>query len=187
MDDQTLVTSILAGNNHSFDDLMNRYKNKVYGMFLPLVLNQETARDLTQEVFIKIFNNLNQYDNQYSLGGWIYRIAKNTAFDYLRKIKNKQEYSFDETFDQPCNEVDPAKIYEKRATINALHKVIEELPSDLKEIFILKYFEDLAYKEIAVKMKLPESTIQNRLYKARQIVRKALLIVEEPISKEVIG
>lgn len=184
-DDRSLINAVLSGNPDAFETIINRYKNKVFGMVYALTGDKEVTRDLSQEVFVKIYNNLGQFNPDLSLAGWVYRIARNTAFDYLRRNRHVTHFSFDETIDRTSGDgEDPARIYELKEKVRILNEAVGNLPTELKEIFILKYFEEMSYKEISCQMGLPETTVQNRLFKARLKLKNIFSDTEKGFEKE---
>jgi RNA polymerase sigma-70 factor, ECF subfamily len=130
-----------------FTLLVNHFKQPVYFQIRRIVISHENTDDVVQEVFIKCWNKLNNFNGKSKLSTWIYRVAYNEAIQWIRK--NKKEYHLDITeiksTDQPTN-----NIFHKDADEISilLEKAILQLPEKQRMVFQLKYFEDLSYKEI---------------------------------------
>lgn len=176
MDDLELIKNYLQGEEESFEVLLKRHLNGVYSFIYKFVNNSSEAEDLTQEVFLKAWKNLSNFDVQKaSFKTWLYAIAKNSAFDWLRK---KRDISFSDFlrededgqsfFEINLNDRTPIEI-EKRIFIGEL---LAKLDDDEKQILLMKHQENLSFSEIALFFKKSVNTIKSRYQRALAKLRK---------------
>jgi len=175
--DQDLIKSFLDGNQDSFEELVNRYKNLVYSVITRQTRDVEEANDISQEVFIKVYKNLHKYTAEYKFSTWIMRITSNHIIDMHRRKKietvsiEATEYRADSHADSPETELiraDQAK---------RINKIVDTLPEKYKIPVILYHHDDLTYQEISEKTDEPLSKVKNRIFRGRKIL-KALLAEE---------
>ncbi|MEN3012543.1 MAG: sigma-70 family RNA polymerase sigma factor [Dictyoglomus thermophilum] len=181
--DQSLISLIKSGDKEAFNILVKRYEKKVLNILYLQLGNIPDLEDLAQEVFIKVFKNLNRFRGEAKFSTWIYRITINVAYDYKRKFK--EGYSLDEpigedtedTFEKVISseEEDPLSIVEKEDIKKKLHKLIKELPKEYQEVLILREYEGLSYEEISEILRCPIGTVESRLYRARKELKEKLL------------
>lgn len=174
MEDQEIVRRSLSDLEY-FSCLYDRYEAKLLHYIRKLShVNHEEAEDILQDSFIKIWRNLNDYDDTMKLSTWLYRIVHNETISYYRK---KQSYGKDNTMELDENqlndfhtdleiEADPEKRY------LSTNKVLNQLPIKYKECIILKYFEQMSYEEISDVLKIPEGTVAIRINRAKKIFKK---------------
>jgi RNA polymerase sigma-70 factor (ECF subfamily) len=156
MTDEELVVAYAHGDNTAFDILLNRYKSNIYSYIYFIVRNREMAEDIFQETFVKAIITIKQgrYTENGKFRAWINRIAHNLIIDNYRQEKNEQTISNDE-----C-EVDLLNNYKlsdgtiedeivKEQILSDVKKLINYLPANQKEVLILRYYQDLSFKEIA--------------------------------------
>ena len=156
MTDEALVECYAQGNNAAFDVLLNRHKDNIYSYIYFIVRNTELAEDIFQETFVKAIITIKQgrYIENGKFRAWISRIAHNLIIDNFRQEKNEQMISNDDT------EVDLFNNYKlsdgtiedeliKEQILTDVKKLIDFLPNNQKEVLILRYYQDLSFKEIA--------------------------------------
>jgi RNA polymerase sigma-70 factor (ECF subfamily) len=156
MTDEQLVTYYAEGNNAAFDILLNRHKNSVYSYIYFVVRNRELAEDIFQETFMKAIVTIKQdrYTDNGKFRAWINRIAHNLVIDYFRQEKNEQTISNDECeadlFNNP--KLSDGTIEDeivKKQILSDVKKLINYLPDSQREVLLLRYYENLSFKEIA--------------------------------------
>ena len=148
----------------------NRYKNGVYNYVLKMVGNKMVSDDLIQNIFMKLFENLKLIKNRESLKFWIYTTSRNEVYSYFRKKKIDTEKFATEDFTQ-VEESSNENIeyqYELKEMKNLILNELESISIEQKEIFLLKEYGGLSYKEIAKISKIDENLVKSRLYKTRQ-------------------
>jgi RNA polymerase sigma factor (sigma-70 family) len=179
--DYKLVRAALdSGDQKAYAELMNRYRDSVYFMLNKMVNNKDDADDLTIEAFGRAFNRLHQYVPQYAFSTWLFKIASNNCIDFIRRKKNENLYSLNKTFqndeggemtmDVKSEGLDPEEHIMKKEKIKMMHEVVEKLKPKYKLLIEMRYFEELSYEEISVKMELPIGTVKAQLFRAREFL-----------------
>jgi len=180
--DEMLVRSCLQGDMGSFGELVRRYQKQVYSLAYRLTNDAEEAMDLSQEVFLKIYQVLERYDETRPFFPWMYKVASNVCHSVLRK-KPQESIPLDKIIEftplMPKVESQPEDYYESREIQLLVQQAIAELPERYKVPMVLRYLEDLTYQQIAEVMELPVSTIETRLYRGKALLQKRLSIVME--------
>ena len=156
MTDETLVKSYAQGNNAAFDVLLNRHKDNIYSYIYFIVRNTELAEDIFQETFVKAIITIKQgrYTENGKFRAWISRIAHNLIIDNFRQEKNEQmisndEFEVDLFNNQKFSDGTIEDELVKDQILADVKKLIEYLPDNQKEVLILRYYQDLSFKEIA--------------------------------------
>ncbi|MCR2823434.1 RNA polymerase sigma factor [Lederbergia panacisoli] len=171
--DDVLIEKIKNGNDHAFRILVEKYRNHIFYTVYGVLRNEKDAEDAAQEVFLKIYTSLPRYEKQ-GFKTWITRIAVNHAIDIKRKQVRRQEnqqVEYDETGHAPPSEsVELLVIRKEKREI--LRKRIKELPANYQSVVEDFYIKEKTYQEIAVKQKVQPKTIEVRLYRARQWMKK---------------
>ncbi|MDT5156433.1 MAG: polymerase sigma-70 factor, subfamily [Acidobacteriota bacterium] len=186
--DTDLVLRALAGREDSFEELVRRYQRPIVAYVYRMVGDYDSALDLAQEVFIKVYNSLGRYRSEFKFSTWIYRIAHNAAIDYLRRQGSFRTEGMEvegeggQLFEKPLASKAPTPEQEtergeRRAEIE---EVVRQLPSAYRELIVLRHSHDLSYDEIAEVTGLPLGTVKNRIFRARECMRE--LLVERGIT-----
>ncbi|MBS3975372.1 MAG: sigma-70 family RNA polymerase sigma factor [Syntrophomonadaceae bacterium] len=180
--DEMLVKSCLQGDMGSFGELVRRYQKQVYSLAYRLTNDAEEAMDLSQEVFLKIYQVLERYDDSRPFFPWMYKVASNVCYSLLRKRPQESvplEKVIEFTPLIPKIESQPEDYYESREIQQLVQRAIAELPEKYRVPLVLRFLEDLTYQQIAEVMELPVSTIETRLYRGKALLQKRLSIVME--------
>ncbi|HKR02253.1 MAG TPA: sigma-70 family RNA polymerase sigma factor [Pyrinomonadaceae bacterium] len=176
--DPDLVTRAVAGREDGFEELVRRYQRPIAAYVYRMVGDYEAALDLTQEVFIKVYNSLRRYRSEFKFSTWIYKIAHNSAVDHLRRTVNRGQSltgEFEgEQYDLPVESrrLSPEQESERAERRAEVEQVVRALPSAYRELVILRHSHDLSYDEIAEVTGLPLGTVKNRLFRAREVMRQ---------------
>ena len=181
--DTELVVRALAGREDGFEELVRRYQRPIVAYVYRMVGDYDAALDLAQEVFIKVYNSLGRYRPEFKFSTWIYRIAHNAAIDHLRRQgaarteEMEVEGHVGSTFEKPLASKAPTPEQEtergeRRAEIE---EVVAQLPSAYRELIVLRHSHDLSYDEIAEVTGLPQGTVKNRIFRAREAMRELLV------------
>jgi RNA polymerase sigma-70 factor (ECF subfamily) len=162
--------------------LVDLYKDKIYHHAYRMLGNKQEAEDVTQDTFLRLFNNLHRYDETQKFSTWIFRICTNLCIDRLRK--RKPTYSLDAEVEggegndyyamMPSNEDTPEKQVIVSETQRSIRKAIEAMPEKYKSIVVLRYLQDLSLQEISDVLDMPVTTIKTRLHRGREFLRKKL-------------
>ena len=177
IDDRALAAACRTGDETAWSALVDRYGRRVYGIAYHFTLRKEDAEELSQEVFLKVFENLHRFDGQYAFGAWIVSLARNLCIDQYRR--RKREKSFVHVSDDsvmpllPASD-DPARNALQKERTKLLFEAIAELPEELSEILILRDLDGLAYDEIAAALELPDGTVKSRPFRARAETAKII-------------
>ncbi|MCL5033775.1 MAG: sigma-70 family RNA polymerase sigma factor [Bacteroidetes bacterium] len=181
-EDAALVKLAIDGDEKAYKSLIRRYKNPVAQVVYRLVKDRSQVEDLTQEVFIKAFQHLQDFDYEHQFASWLFKIANNHCIDYIRK-KKLRVYSIDEQIQTEDGKMDyeiPDSTYEPDLNIlreqksKLIRQAINSLPDKYREVIVLRHQEELSYEEIAVQTGLPVNTIKVHLFRAREMLYKFL-------------
>src|SRR5207237_708225 len=179
--DGELVTSALAGREACFEELVRRYQRPIAAYVYRMVGNYDAALDLTQEVFIKVYNSLNRYRSEFKFSTWIYKIAHNAAIDHLRRHAVREQ-ALTGSFDGDRREIaiesrrlTPEQESERKERRSEIESVVQLLQASYRELIVLRHSHDLSYDEIAEVTGLPLGTVKNRLFRAREAMRDLLI------------
>jgi RNA polymerase sigma-70 factor, ECF subfamily len=179
--DVELVQTAVAGREASFEELVSRYQRPIAAYVYRMVGDYDSALDLTQEVFIKVYNSLSRYRSEFKFSTWIYKIAHNAAIDHLRRYAVR-EHALIGSVDGDRVEVaiesrrlTPEQESERRERCSEIESVVQILQPSYRELIVLRHSHDLSYDEIAEVTGLPLGTVKNRLFRAREAMRDLLL------------
>lgn len=179
--DRDLVASAVAGAEGSFEELVRRYQRPIAAYVYRMVGDYESALDLTQEIFIKVYNSLRRYRSEFKFSTWIYKIAHNSAVDHLRRSTTREQSLIsgpeDDQFELPLesNRPNPEQESERKERRIEIESVVRGLPASYRELVILRHSQDLTYEEIVEVTGLPLGTVKNRLFRAREMMRQQFL------------
>ena len=179
--DSELVVSALAGRESGFEELVRRYQRPIAAYVYRMVGDYEAALDLTQEVFIKVYNSLRRYRSEFKFSTWIYKIAHNSAVDHLRRYSNRAQAltgEFEgEQYELPLESrrLSPEQESERAERRVEIEQVVRALPSAYRELVLLRHSHDMSYDEIAEVTGLPLGTVKNRLFRARETMRQQFI------------
>jgi len=183
VEDRELVEAVLGGDPSAYRGLVERYQSRVYALIVGMVRDREDARDLTQEAFVKAYNNLSRFRLESSFYTWLYRIAMNLAIDHLRKHKKRKHSEFDEqiasqdssgTLADAHTRESPRRAVERKQLQSSILLALDKLSPDHKQIILLREIEGLSYTEIAETLEIAEGTVMSRLFYARRKLQQLL-------------
>jgi RNA polymerase sigma-70 factor, ECF subfamily len=176
--DRELVAIAVEGFDGSFEELVRRYQRPISAYVYRMVGNYESALDLTQEIFIKVYNSLSRYRAEFKFSTWIYKIAHNAAVDHLRRTATREQPLVvgpeGDSFDLPLESARPSpeQESERKERRGEIEAVVRALPANYRELIILRHSQDLSYEEIVEVTGLPLGTVKNRLFRAREMMRQ---------------
>jgi RNA polymerase sigma factor (sigma-70 family) len=179
--DLKLIRRCKRGEEAAFAELLARYRGPIYGLCLRMVRHTEDARDLAQEIFIKVFSMLDRYDEEYAFSSWLFRIATNHCIDYLRRnrlrfLSLEAGTGGDEEIPLqiPGPDPDPQVILQRAEAVERIAEVVAELPPHYRIIILLRHDQQLSYEEIAEVLGLPLGTVKARIHRARNQIQRRL-------------
>ena len=181
-DEKELVERFQNGEKDVFNELVIKYQGKIYNLVYKYVSNSETARDLSQEIFIKAFRALPRFKRQSAFYSWLYRIAINLCIDFIRQQKRGQTLSFedlttggnDEVVFNDVSPLPPDQV-EAKELGHIIGKAVEQLPPKQQRVFNLRYHHGLQLKEIAAQLDRSEGTIKAHLHHAHKRLQTLLI------------
>lgn len=168
-----------------FDDVLREYSTSVYSFCARLIGNEEDARDLAQEIFIKIWKNIEKYDEKRSLKAWVFTIARNTCYDWLRKKKSLlfsqmnsalmdggDSVNFEDTIsdDTPLQD----ELFIQKENVGTVEKALSILPQDQLEVVVLHYSDNLSFEEIAQVLNKSINTVKSQNRRALEKMKNYL-------------
>lgn len=171
-DEQLVALFIETQKNLYFEQLYDRYCDKVYRKCLSFVKDDAKAEDFTHDIFLKLVLNLGSYKETAKFSTWLYSITYNYCIDQTRISKKYSEVGLDENFDLPDYD-DDSEIAELEA--QQLNKAMKEILPDEKLILMMKYQDDMSIKEISNSLNISESAVKMRLLRAKEKLRKVYL------------
>lgn len=180
--DAELIDAYRLGKTEAFDELVSRYLHLIYRYQYRLVQNVETAQDLAQETFIKAWKQLWRFDVQRSFKTWLFTIARNTAFDYLKKAGTRLESGMENRSEDP--EQDPlanipdsrplvTSVLEQRERMEDLESLLSTLSPAARSVVHLHDLEGMTFEEVAKAMDEPLNTVKSRYRRALASLRLA--------------
>lgn len=176
MNESELVALLKTKDRQAFKELVETWQDMVYNTSIGFLQNQQDAEDISQEVFIKVYQSIYSFKGQSKLSTWIYRITVSKCLDHLRKKKRKKRFAFmqglygnDDTLaTDPPDFIHPGVKTENKEKSIALFKAIDKLPANQKTAFVLNKVEELSYREISEIMDSSESAVDSLLQRAKK-------------------
>ncbi len=179
--DQQLIENYLKGDEKSLELLVARYLKPIYGFVLSYVNDKEVAQDITQETFLKVWRNIKKIDKTKNFKSWLYTIAKNTAFDFLKKKKAIPFSNFEDAegrnyLTEKLVDVEflPDKMAQVAEYKNNFLQAIETLSDKYKTVLMLYYYQHLNFREIAEFLHDPINTVKSRHRRGVVLLKTAL-------------
>ncbi|MGY0218769.1 RNA polymerase sigma factor RpoE [Endozoicomonadaceae bacterium StTr2] len=180
--DQQLVERVQKGDKRAFDMLVIKYQHKIIGLVSSYIHDFQEVQDVTQEAFVKAYRALGGFRGDSSFYTWLYRIAINTAKNYLVSRGRRPPDTDVDVYDAENHEVAPplrdnespeSHLYRDEVE-SVIHSAIAALPDELRTALMLREFEGLSYEEIAAVMGCPVGTVRSRIFRAREAVDREL-------------
>lgn len=184
--DQELV-SLSLRERAFFGEIVERYQERLRRYISRLgVKNPDDQEDVLQEIFIKIYRNLNSFDTSLSFSSWAYRIAHNEAISWYRKRKVRPEgylVAEPEALIEltAADEADAEEMFDRRQNAAVLLRALERLDEKYRSVLVLRYFEHLEYEEISDVLKVPIGTVGTLVHRAKKQLRRELAVLENEI------
>lgn len=170
--DEQIVERALTGDADAFGEIVRRWERRIFALAFGMLGREEDARDATQETFLAAFRNLRGFRGEAKVSSWLHRIAVNQCITRQRRAKVRNEATLDDEeeknaarFATPAD-IAPSRVVENRERTFAVRRAVNSLPVDLRQVIVMKEFEELTFREIADVLDLPLSTVKSRLYTA---------------------
>lgn len=182
MTEQELIIGLKSKDEAAFKELVTTRQTLVFNTILGFLQSHEDAEDVTQDVFIKIYESISQFKGESALSTWVYRVAVTSSLEFLRRKKRKKRFGFMSPLWGEDNEQNielpdfhhPGVVYDKRETASILFKAIKELPENQQIAFILNKVEGLSYQEVSEVMNTSLSAVESLLHRAKTNLREIL-------------
>lgn len=169
-DEYEIIRKVQQGDINQFNFLVVKYQSAVFNLLFNMLHQYSLAEELTQEVFVRSYENLNSFNFKSRFFSWIYRIAINTAISHKKKIRPL--VGLEHVAPETDNSAEAVIISTEREIL--LKQAIEKLTLKHKLVVVMKYFEDLSYSEIAEILKINEEKVKSRLFDARKRLKSTL-------------
>jgi len=170
--DEIIVERALSGDAEAFGEIVRRWERRIFALAYGMLGREEDARDATQETFLAAFRNLRGFRGEAKVSSWLHRIAVNQCITRQRRAKVRSESALEEeqekdagSFAAPLG-LSPVRITESTQITHAVRRAVNSLPVELRQIVVMKEFEELTFKEISDILDVPLSTVKSRLYTA---------------------
>ena len=169
-DDTKLMERCNNGDRQAFEMLLARYEKPVFNAAYRMLHSPDDARDVTQTVFLKVFEHLDQYDPKYRFFSWIYRITLNESINWLKKTNRLDALDGDpvDTASGPEQDASNEQLSER------MQAALMTISPDYRAVIVLKHLLGCSYQEISEVLEIPEKKVKSRLYTARQLLQETL-------------
>jgi len=170
--DEIIVERALTGDAEAFGEIVRRWERRIFALAYGMLGREEEARDATQETFLAAFRNLRGFRGEAKVSSWLHRIAVNQCITRQRRAKVRSESALDDEQEKDAANfaaalsLSPARVTEAAQVTVAVRRAVNSLPVELRQIVVMKEFEELTFREISEALDLPLSTVKSRLYTA---------------------
>jgi RNA polymerase sigma-70 factor (ECF subfamily) len=174
-DDRQLVENVRNGQPEAFEQLVRRKTSKVYSLCYRIIGNSEDAKDISQLVFIKLWENLQKYDANYAFDTWLYRMVTNVAIDFMRSRQSRDNaVNSNLRLVKTSFDAEQGVIVQRKEVEHVFNACSAVLSPKQKTIFVMREMDDLPSSEIAKILGCRESTVRNHLFNARKLMQVEL-------------
>ncbi len=182
-EDRALVERARSGDKHAFRVLVQKHQRRAFSVALGLLRDENDAREIVQEAFIRVYRNLARFEGSSSFFTWLYRIITNLAIDHRRKPSRRDHESLEgsQSDDEaplqlvaPPN-ADPGELVHRQQLGESIQRALDALPPYHRAVILMREVEGLSYQEMAEAMSVSKGTIMSRLFHARQKLQRALV------------
>lgn len=178
--DEQLVEQAVNENSEAFGEIVKRWERKIFALCFGMLAREDEARDAAQETFIAAYKNLKNFRGEAKVSSWLHRIAVNQCLTVKRRAKSRSESFLDDehnagekVFIAPSR-LSPSRTTEQNERLKIIRQAVNALPVELRQIVVMKEFEEMTFQEISDVLELPLSTVKSRLYTALKQLRMRL-------------
>ncbi len=178
--DEQLVELAVTENPEAFGEIVRRWERKIFALCFGMLAREDEAKDAAQETFISAYRNLKNFRGDAKVSSWLHRIAVNQCLTIKRRAKSRSESFLDDeenaeerVFIAPARLL-PSRTTEQNERLHLVRQAVNSLPVDLREVIVMKEFEEMTFQEISETLGLPLSTVKSRLYTALKQLRMKL-------------
>ncbi|MGH7960369.1 MAG: RNA polymerase sigma factor [Candidatus Binatia bacterium] len=182
-DDLTLIAECCAGNTQAFNELVLRHQDSVSTLATRLLADHHEAEDLTQETFLRAYEQIEQFRGEAQFSTWLYRICRNLCLNRLKKKKSDptsdvEEGTLPEELPDPSGRF-PDHVLMKKERQRLIKWALSAMARELREVLMLHHTVQLSYEEIAERLRLPVGTVRSRLHRGRKELKERLHYLRE--------
>jgi len=180
LSDEDLVEKAVAGEHDAFAEIVRRWERKIFALCFGMLGREDEAKDAAQETFIAAYKNLSRFRGEAKVSSWLHRIAVNQCLTTKRRSKTRAEEFFDhedgsdERAFIAAPQHSPGRKAEAQERTNVVRQAVRALPTELREVVVMKEFEEMTFQEISETLDVPLSTVKSRLYTALKQLRMRL-------------
>jgi RNA polymerase sigma-70 factor (ECF subfamily) len=170
--DEIIVERALTGDAEAFGEIVRRWERRIFALAYGMLGREEDARDATQETFLAAFRNLRGFRGEAKVSSWLHRIAVNQCITRQRRAKVRSESALEDEQEKSSTNLSvslslsPSHLTEGAQVTQAVRNAVNSLPLELRQIVLMKEFEELTFREISEVLDVPLSTVKSRLYTA---------------------
>jgi RNA polymerase sigma-70 factor (ECF subfamily) len=170
--DEHIVERALTGDADAFGEIVKRWERRIFALTYGMLGREDDARDATQETFLAAFRSIRAFRGEAKVSSWLHRIAVNQCITRQRRAKVRSETALDDETEKNSSyfaapkELLPARVFEGKEKVDAVRRAVNSLPTELRQVVVMKEFEELTFRQIADVLELPLSTVKSRLYTA---------------------
>lgn len=167
--DLLLARRAASGRVDAWEELLALYGERVYNLAFHFAGSAADAEDLTQEIFLRLYQNLRLYRGDVPLAGWAMRLSRNLCIDHYRRARRESRSTAlsEELLERLPASDDPQAEAQKRQQLRAVYRGLEEMPEEMAEVVVLRDLQGWSLEEVAVFLEVPIGTVKSRLYRAR--------------------
>ncbi|MEO8649473.1 MAG: sigma-70 family RNA polymerase sigma factor [Acidobacteriota bacterium] len=180
LSDEQLVGMTVSSDPEAFGEIVRRWERKIFALCFGMLGREDDARDAAQETFISAYRNLSNFRGDAKVSSWLHRIAVNQCLTIKRRTRTRSEDYLDDeagendrVFVAPASG-SPAARTEQGERLVIVRQAVNSLPIDLRQVVVMKEFEEMTFQEISETLELPLSTVKSRLYTALRQLRSKL-------------
>jgi RNA polymerase sigma-70 factor (ECF subfamily) len=171
MIDKDILIRARAGDLEAFEFILSFYEKSIYNYCLKILKNPHSATDVAQETFIKVYTHRKNIDPEKNIKTWIFTIATNTAYDFLRSKKRKNEISLDEGSETISG---LKAYYPEEGVVSDVEKAMEQINPEYKKVLLLFYQQGFQYQEIAEMLEMPINTVKTHISRGKEDLKEKL-------------
>jgi len=187
--DEELARQAALGDARAFEDLIERHQRYVFNLCLRIMGNYDLATEMAQEVFLRAWCSIGSFRGEAKFTTWLYAVAHNLCMNRLESVRRdahrrmSEGDAAEELGRLHSKEEDPAVAYEREESKGSIHRQVAALPPRYRSVIILFYIQDMSYQEIAEVTGLPIGTVKTHLFRAKEVLRRAM--EDELLSGEI--
>jgi RNA polymerase sigma-70 factor (ECF subfamily) len=175
MDEIELINQILKGNQQAYTILIKQYQANVFRTAMGLLHNKEDAEEITQDVFVKVYQSLSSFNGKSAFSTWLYRITVNTSLNYLRNKKHKRFWAgLSDILQVASKDKSAEAILTERSENAVIQQALDALPEKQRLVFVFTKYEELPQKQVAEIMNISEGAVEQLIIRAKTNLKKTL-------------